>query len=191
MLIEDGSGGGYKTGVDSNNRMKTYSYTRTDTADNSIRIGDSYEMATGSFITLATDTNEHAIMYVKNTSSTKSMLIESIRTCGTASLKWILYKNDTGGDLISDGNAGAELNHNFHSTNVAPADLWVASASGKTRSGGTWMSQHIDSTGHSIEKFNGYLILGTNDSLTLTAQNTTAVASTDCCVRVHAYFEAL
>lgn len=188
-IIKDGTGKGYLAEVDSNNRLRGFVISRCDCTDISSRTAESYEFATGSFITLANDTNEHAIFYIKNTSSTMHMHIHEIRTCGTAIAKWTMYKNDTGGDLISDGNAGVEVNHNFTSSNVAEADVWTASASGKTRSGGSWMSQHIDDIGHSELKFEGALILSKNNSLTLTATLASAAASKQVCCRIHVYYE--
>lgn len=187
--LEDGTGTGRRARVDSVNRLTTFDIARCDCTDNSIRLGESYEFATGAFLA-PTTTTEHAIFYVKNTSATKALLIHQIRTCGTATQKWILYKNDTGGTIISDANAGVEINHNFHSTNVAAADVWTASAAGKTRSGGAWMSQHINEEGHSEIPYEGALILGTNDSLTLTVANVSS-ATTLACVRIHAYYEIL
>ncbi len=188
----DASGGPlYGQKIDIVNRSWVLATTLCDCKDNSQRLGESYEFATGAFVTLADDTNEHAILYLKNTSTTKALMIHELRTCGTATLKWILYKNDTGGTLISDANAGVEVNHNFSSANVAAADVWAASASGKTRSGGSWMSQHIDELGHSEMHFAGALILGANNSLTLTATLEAAAAGVECCCRIHGYYETL
>lgn len=185
--IEDGTGSGQRAQVDASNRLKTKAITNCDCKDNSINKAQSYEFATGAFIA-PTTTAEHAILYLKNTSSTKRLHIHVIRTCGSVVQQWLLYKNDTGGTIISDANAGVEVNHNFSSSNVAEADVWAASAAGKTRSGGAVMSQHINDVGHSEIPFEGALILSQNDSLTLTVQNV-ASATTLCCVRIHAYYE--
>lgn len=189
LQIQDGTGRGYQAKVDANNRLETFSYTRCDCADNAIRLGEAYEFATGAFVG-PTTTAEHAVFHLKNTSSTKALLVHTIRTCGTVAQKWILYKNDTGGTIVSDANAGVEENLNFRSTNAADADVFTASAAGKTRSGGTWMSQWINDLGHSEISFEGGLVLGKNDSITLTVQNV-ASATTEACCRIHAYYEAL
>lgn len=189
IQVLDGTGAGYAAQVDANNRFVTFAYVRCDCADNAIRLAQAYEFATGAFVA-PTTTAEHAILYLKNTSATLSLLIETIRTCGSAAQQWILYKNDTGGTIISDANAGVEENLNFRSTNVADADVWAASAAGKTRSGGTWMSQWINEEGHSEVEFKGGLILGKNDSITLSVQNV-ASATTLACARIHAYYESL
>ncbi len=185
--IEDGQGTGYRAAVDVGNRLLTKAITNCDCKDTSIRKSQSYEFATGAFIA-PTTTAEHAILYIKNTSSTKRMHIHTIRTCGSVVQQWILYKNDTGGTIISDASAGVEVNHNFSSSNAAEADVFVASAAGKTRSGGSWMSQHINDIGHSNVDYEGALILSQNDSLTLTVQNVSS-ATTLSCARIHVYYE--
>lgn len=186
---QDGTGSGYHQKVDKYGRDHSFSITRCDCADNAIRLGQAYEFATGAFVA-PTTTAEHAVFYLKNTSATLALLIETIRTCGSVNQQWILYKNDTGGDIISDANAGVEENLNFHSPNVADADVWTASAAGKTRSGGIWLSQWINDIGHSEIEFKGGLVLGRNDSLTLTVQNVVS-ATTLACARIHAYYQDL
>lgn len=188
-MIQDGTGTGKVAKVDMQNRLQTKAVTRPEAVQVSEDDAQAYEFATGAFITLANDTNEHAIFYLKNTSSTKHLHIDDIRTCGTAVTKWLFYKNDTGGDLISDANAGTEVNLNFSSAQVAEADVWAASASGKTRSGGAIFSQHIDGVGHSNVEFKGSLILGTNDSITVTATLESAAAGQEVCVRAVGFYE--
>lgn len=189
MIIQDGTGTGYQAKVDANNRLATLAYTRTAIADNAIRSGLAFEFATGAFLA-PTTTAEHALFYLKNTSPTKSLLIATIRSCGSVLQQWRLYKNDTGGTIVSDENAGVQENLNFRSTNVAEADVFTASAAGKTRSGGSWLTQWINNIGHSEISFFGGLVLGANDSLTLSVANV-ASATTLACARIHAYYETL
>lgn len=188
MKIQSDIGTPYGAAVDRDNNLNVRAKTVHEAADISARDGLSFEFASGAFLTLANDTNEHAVFYLKNTSSTHDLHIIDIRTCNTEIVKWIQYKNDTGGTLISDVNAGVEVNHNFGSANVAEADVWQASASGKTRSGGSWFSQHINGAGHSNIEYEGALILGTNNSLTLTATADVAAATIEACVRIHAVY---
>jgi hypothetical protein len=186
---QDGTGSGHLQKVDANNRDHTVAFTRCDCADNSIRLGKAFEFATGAFIA-PTTTDEHAILYLKNKSPTEALIIHTIRTCGSVLQQWIAYKNDDGGTIISDANVGVEQNLNFRSTNVALADVWAASAAGKTRSGGSWLTQWINDIGHSNLDFESVLVLGTNDSLTLTAQNVVS-ATTLACARIVGYYETL
>ena len=188
MKIQSDVGTPYGAEVDSDFNLRVRAKTVHESADISARDGLSFEFATGAYITLANDTNEHAIFYLKNTSSTHDMHIISVRTCNTEIVKWIHYKNDTGGDLISDVNAGTEINHNFNSANVAEADVWAASGSGKTRSGGVQFSQWINGAGHSNVPYHGALILGTGNSLTQTATADVAAATIEVCVRIHGVY---
>lgn len=189
MQVEDGTGSGYRAKVDENNRQSVFAYTRCDCADNSIRLGKAFEFATGAFLA-PTTTAEHAVLYLKNTSATEALIVHTLRTCGSVAQQWRAYKNDSGGTIISDANAGVEENLNFRSTNVALADVFAASAAGKTRSGGSWLTQWINDAGHSNLDFEGALVLGSNDSLTLTVQNV-ATATTLACARILAYYEVL
>ena len=191
FVQEDGKGRGFKAEIDESNRAVTYSIIRCDCADNSLRLGQSYEFATGAFIPLVSGVAENAIIYIKNTSTTRRLHIHELRTCGTNTIKWTLYKNDDGGTIITDENPGTKVNHNFSSSNQAEADVWAASTSGVTRSGGVWMSQHIDEEGHSESTFEGAVILGQSDSLTLTAALKTASIGQECCVRIHGYYEVV
>lgn len=189
IQIEDGTGSGYQAKVDANNRQVAFAYTRCDCADNAIRLGKAFEFATGAFLA-PTTTAEHAVLYLKNKSATEALIIHTLRTCGSAIQQWRAYKNDSGGTIISDANVGVEENLNFRSTNVAEADVFAASAAGKTRSGGSWLTQWINDVGHSNLDFEGALVLGSNDSITLTAQNVVS-ATTLACARILAYYEVL
>ncbi len=189
VQLQDGTGSGVSATVDPNKRVVAFAYTRCDCSDNAIRLGQAFEFATGLFVA-PTAATEHAIFYLKNTSPTMALLIHTIRTCGSAVQRWIAYKNDGGGTLISDANPGVEENLNFRSTNVAAADVFAASAAGKTRSGGSWLTQWINDVGHSELPFAGGLVLGANDSLTLTVQNVVSATTLSCC-RIQAYFEIL
>jgi hypothetical protein len=188
MKIQSDTGFPFGAEVDEDNNLHTRSSTVPESSDVSQLKGLSFEFASGAFLTLANDTNEHAVFYIKNTSTTHEMHIINARTCNTEICKWLLYKNDTGGTLISDVNAGIEVNHNFNSGNVAEADVWQASGSGKTRSGGSIFSQWINGAGHSNVDYQGALVLGTNNSLTFTCTADVAAATIEACVRVHAIY---
>ena len=188
MKIHSGAGTPYVAEVDSDLNLHVRAKTVHEAADISANDGLSFEFASGSYLTLSNDTNEHAIFYLKNTSTTHDMHIISVRTCNTEVVKWLHYKNDTGGTLISDANPGTESNHNFKSANVAEADVWAAGGSGKTRSGGTKFSQWINGPGHSDVPYHGALILGTNNSLTQTATADVGLATIEVCVRIHGVY---
>ena len=103
-----------------------------------------------------------------------------------------MYKNDTGGTIVSDASDGTIVNTNFESTKTAEASCFKpSSAVAKTRSGGVIMSQHINHAGHSETYFAGALILGPGNSLTFTTELFAAAAGQKACVRVHGYYETI
>lgn len=178
MKIKDGTGSGNEAKVDSDNRMHVYAVNETDLADTSREQGLAFVISHGDYITISSTGTETGILHIKNTSTTKSFEIHSIRTCGNQIQKWKLYKNSTGGTLISNQTAGSVNNLNVSSANVADMTVYKG-ANGVTLSGGTMIGHHINDVGHGEDLFQGSLILGTNDSIELTVE--LAVAGDVCC----------
>lgn len=147
--------------------------------------GEVYSYSTGGFISITTTGTETGVFYLKNDNSLKNLHIHSIRTCGDQIQKIKIYKNSTTGTLISDQVVGGTGNLNFTSKNE-PSSTCYKGANGKTVTDGTLSGQHINNTGHSNELMDGALILGKNDSITITFE--LAVAG-DVCVRVIGYYE--
>jgi hypothetical protein len=185
-ILEDGVGTGNKAKVDSDNRLLTKSTMQSNLAFNSTDedLQECYIFSTGGFISITTTDTETGVFYVKNTSETKKLILSTIRTCGNQVQKVVMYKNPTGGTLVTDQTAGQATNLNFTSANEAAASTYKG-ADGKTVTGGTHLGQHINNTGHSTEKTQDALILGRNDSFAITFE--LAVAGT-VCVAVEGYF---
>jgi hypothetical protein len=188
MKIHSGAGTPYVAEVDSNLNLNVRARTVHEAADISEREGLSFEFTSGRFQTLATGTGEQAMFHLENTSTTHQLHILSIRTCNTEVVKWIMYKNDTGGTLISTATAGVATNQNFSSANVASANVYVAAAGDLTRSGGSWFSQWQNGIGHSSTPYEGALIMGTGNSLTLTATADVSASTIEACVRIHGVY---
>lgn len=185
MKIQDGKGTGRQAFVDSKNRLEVHSTVQTEAASVSLDDGLTFIFSHGDYVSMTTLNTETGILHIKNTSTAKVLKIHSIRTCGDVINKWKLYKNSTGGTLITDATAGSSQNLNLVSQNSADAIVYKG-ADAKTVSGGTMLSHLINGIGHSDEVFDGTLILGTNDSIQLTVE----VASTsEICCRVIGYFE--
>lgn len=184
-IIEDGTGKGYKSKVDVNNRLAVESTATPVIAEVSIRDGQSYVFASGDFITISTTGTETGVFYLKNTSTTKLLKIYSIRSCATVINKWKIYKNSNAGTLITDQVAGSKNNLNISSSNVPDATVYKGS-DGKTVSGGAMLEHWINDVGHSTEIFDGSLILGTNDSVELSVELDSAG---EVCCRMIAYYE--
>ena len=186
MIFEDGSGAGNKAQVDIYNRLRTLSTMQSNLAFNSNNtlLEECYVFSTNGFIAISSVNTETGIFYCKNTSTTKKLTISSIRTCGTQVQKVTMYKNPTGGTLITDQTAGQATNLNFTSSNLAQANVYKG-ANGKTVTGGTHLGQHINNVGHSTENTQDALVLGRNDSFAITFELETAGTV---CVACEVYF---
>lgn len=185
MKIEDGKGTGRLAQVDTNNRMLTQAAASTELHENSKTDAEVYMFSTGAFITISTTATETGILYIKNTNTTKDLFIHSIRTCGEVGQKVTLYKNPTGGTLVTDQTAAQTTNLNFKSSNIASADVYKG-ADTKTVSGGTWVGQHINGVGHSTIDAGDAIILGRNDSLAVTFEVDSAG---EVCAAIVGYYE--
>lgn len=184
MRIEDGIGTGKEAKVNSDNRLVTFSTVEAEVATISKDKGLSFVFSHDDFINVTTTNTETGILHVKNTSTSRKLYIESIRTCGAVINKWKLYKNSNAGTLITDQTAGNSQNLNVTSSNVAAVTVYKG-AEGKTVSGGTMLGHLINDVGHSDERFEGAIILGTNDSIELSVE---VPSAGDVCCRVIGYY---
>lgn len=186
ITISDGTGTGRQAKVDSENKLETSSITTNLFTHTSEIKGQSY-LVVSDFISLTTTGSFNGILYIKNTSTTQNLHIQSIRTCSTetASVQQRLIKNPTTGTLISDANAGGKVNANFSSNNIFPGNVYAASGDGKTVTDGTNFTQFINrSPGHSIQEYTGAIVLGPSDSIALTAKPS---AATTFCAEIQVY----
>lgn len=184
-MILDGTGKGYRLAIDKNNRAQTLSVSKTEMTDISTREGEAYIFASGPFTSITTTGVEHGFMYIKNTSTTKELHIDNIRTCGETIQKWRLYKGVTAGTLVSGATDGISNNINLTKANQAEVTVYIGS-DGSTITDGTMIEHWINDVGHSNEEFDGALVLGTNDTLALSLETDTAG---DFCCRMIAYYE--
>jgi hypothetical protein len=185
-FIEDGTGTGSKVKVNSDNRMLVSSVVQTDLFDASKERGGGYIFSSLGFISLTSTGTESGIFYLKNTDTDKILEIHDIRTCGTVAQQWKMYQGDTGGTLISTANDATPQNMNLTSSNTASAICYYG-ADSLTRSGGSLVSVHANNVGHGHDSFQGALILGTGDSITLTAE---VASAGEVCVMVTAHYSA-
>lgn len=185
MIIEDGAGTGYKVKVNEKNRAKVQASISTQLHDASIEDEVAYDFSSGDFVSITTTDTETGVFYLKNTSTTLKLIINSLRTCSDAVHKVKMYKNPTGGTLISAAVAGSSTNMNFTSSKVADAIVYTGDE-GRTLTGGTVVTQHINNVGHSTDHFENALIIGPGESIALTFS---LASAGDCCVRITAYYE--
>lgn len=169
MKIEDGTGKGYEAAVDDDNRLKTASRSSADISFHAKDDGDAYIFSTGAFISITTTNTETGILYVKNSSTSRNLIIHSIRTSGNQVQKIIVYKNPTGGTLISNASAGNKINTNLSSSNTADA-LTYKGADAVTCTGGTAMALNVNSAGNSLLTYDDAIILGPLNSIAVTME---------------------
>lgn len=137
--IKDGTGGGYLSKVDINNRTHTQSVTQSR-SDEHCDTADRYNLNTGN-ITL-TSANESAVMYVKN-NETKDLVIDAViyifatSTGGSGYIDGNVFFNPTGGTIVSNADA-VEMNVNLQLGSAKTLDIDVyKGAEGYTLTGGT------------------------------------------------------
>jgi uncharacterized protein YhdP len=184
MLIQDGATGTF-AGVDGYNRLKTNSSVRHNYAEISRLKGDAFLFAVGGYRTITTVDTNHGMLYLKNNSEV-DFHVDNIRSCNTQVSRWMLYKNITGGTIISTADAGVEGSLNLKSNKTANVDVY-SGGEGYTFTGGTMVDHWINEVGHSVENFDGSLVLGNGDSIMIMINPLT----TNCiaCTRIIGHFE--
>lgn len=180
--IIDGRGRGYEVEVNSDHKLEVLSTTRTEMTYHSERDGDTFMFATNGHIDVPVANTTYGILYVKNTSETKDLYIESIRSCGSAVNKWNIYKNPTASTVISNANNGVKNSINF--TSATTPDVTVYQGTGTNFTGGSLLENWVNGAGHSVEVYGGAMILGKNDSIGIAGS---IASSGDLCVRVIGY----
>jgi len=190
MIIDDGTGAGYKLKISELNRAETDATVQTRIADISQRLGQAYTIATG-FINLTTTASFSGILWIKNTdNSGRDMFIEHIRVCGESAameaVQCVVYRNPTTGTLISGASSAYASNNNFGSANQFNGIAYKG-ADANTITNGDWFTQfttHV--SGHSIIDFNDSIVIPKNSSIgfALKPSNTMEI-----CMEVNCHFE--
>jgi len=193
MILEDGTGKGYKLQITELNRAETDATTQTRIADISLREEQAYTISTG-FISLTTTASYSGVLWIKNTDTEgRDMFIEHIRVCGTGAgtmsmeaLQCIVYRNPTTGTLISGASAAYKANNNFGSANEFNGVAYKG-VDANTITNGDWFTQfttHIP--GHSVVDFNDSIILPKNASIGFALKPTDTC---EICMEVNCHFE--
>lgn len=192
IYLKDGSGNGFSAKVTEDYKLETQSVTSSLASYESERHGDAFILSTN-FISLTTTASFNGILYVKNTeSSNKSLYIEQIRVCGglcagASTMQVRILKNPTAGTLISDQNAGFAENANTLSGKLFSGDFYVASADGKTITDGAhWSNFQGHAPGHSLQEYDGTIIIGRNDSLAIELKPSVSMSV---CMEIICYYK--
>ena len=175
-FIKDGTGGGYLAEVDKKNRLYTYSIVEDEpTYINRVE----YEMYSGNWSSsgIVAATAGNFIIYLKNTSLTKDLVITKLKhRCEDASGSISVYLNVTGtpGGSLTDLTPG---NRNASSNNTADCTYQYSTNITGLSNGRVGGSSFLDPTltGNFIfQKPCSGWILPTNGTLAVKADNNTS-----------------
>lgn len=174
FFIEDGTGSGVKAKVDDKNRLATVSFNE-NIEEHFTAIESGFNINTGD-ISL-TSGNESALLYFKNT-GLKDIWIKQLiylvgaSTGGSGEYRVSVYKNPTGGTLVSAGTSFSAVNRDFGS-NASLDGTLLKGSEGSTITGGSIALESllVDQGRHSIDP--GLIILrpGNSIAISLTPQS--------------------
>jgi hypothetical protein len=155
MIFEDGTGKGYRAKVDENNRLHTDSVDKTILEFSALR-GDAFNFNTGS-ITLTT-AGESAVGYFEYLDDypfviEELLFIIGVTTGGSGDGIAKIYRNPTGGTIVS-GAVPIEVaaNRDFSSSKQPVANMYKG-AEGNTLTGGTTFAESSRSSFGTVISF--------------------------------------
>lgn len=143
-MITDGTGGGYKAGVDSTNRLKVASTTDTS-FEAACEDGRAFNLNTEDISLTGAVSGDQGLLYIKNNEAGDLALIgwfigiRNLDTTGRSGSDTHLFKlitNPTGGTLISDASAGYIANRTLGNPRTFDFDAYRATGPGKSVTGG-------------------------------------------------------
>lgn len=170
--IDDGTGQGFVAGVSSTNRLLVNAESVPSIAIASATRADAYTVntdtgtATGLVTGLVAGV-ESGVLYVLNTSGFP-LSIGGFFASTTGVGVFKLYKDPTGGTLLSGGTIVLPQQLNVASGKVFIGSARRANASGQTVTGGSVVALGYVTAGFQELQLAGALILGTNDAVALT-----------------------
>lgn len=178
-ILVDGTGTGKRAKININNKLDVAATTHSEEHDIAVTEAQAYfanTADTADTLTLATG-NTYNLLYIKNTSTTKLLIVEKIiASFDTAGIVFKFIKNHTLG-TASANNAHEPVNVNFASNNTADcvAHNWdetgTSGIGGLT--GGTTIKTFNLVAGPTFFPVDGFMVLGPNNAITLTATNNT------------------
>jgi hypothetical protein len=185
--ILDGRGRGYRAGVTPRRQLETIAVTESRIADIS-KSGYSFLVATD-FVSLTTTGSFNGLLYIKNNSTDRNIFIKTVRVCssGTGYMQIRAIRNPSAGTLISDANSADKLSANAGSNVVFDGLAYSASGDGKTVTDGDNWTQFINkSPGHSVQDYQGAIVIPGGKSVAITAKPSVA---TTICIEIQLWFE--
>lgn len=178
--IKNGAGdGGFEWKINSNSRGLVLAVTHTEEHIESLVSGEAYfanTTNTADTLTFA-DATEGPVLYLKNTSATKTIVIQKMVASASAAggvLKMV--RNEALG-TIGANNVHVPVNSNFGSENTMEADCYNWDETGTVGmtglTGGIIWKSFVTKAGPEFYPIDGTIILPRNSSITIEYSNNT------------------
>ena len=182
--IIDGTGSGQKAKVDKNKQLHVFAVTETEQKQAALK-GNEYNINTGKIA--LTGTGESAVLYFKNDENTDFVITAVALGIGTRSAtvtdlaEVVIYKNPTGGDVITDASAvEMKSNTNFGSSKtLKETTLAYKGKDGGTVTGGDKHALLFSGDGRLYASLNIELTRGSSCAITVDL-NTSGGANVYC-----------
>lgn len=193
--IKDGTGTGNQARITKNNRLSVDSITEERAVFNSINIGKTFVISTD-YITFTGSTGvEYGLVYIKNNSDLV-MNIHHIKIYSDLAgdfTKVKVYRNPTGGTLISGANLASIANLNFGSAEEFEGLAYEGTGGTLTVTGGEIFSRYYSGVGNQqalMNMWNGALSMPKGSSIAIAVEPDNTIVDTITC-EIEAYFEEL
>jgi hypothetical protein len=192
MRIGDGTGNGYETKVDSENRLHVDSVSRSQIQQAALK-SNAFNINTGS-ITL-TSANASGIFYIKNNEGSPLVLNEILviigaTTGGSGDALIEIIKNPTTGTLISGAtDVDSTCNRDFGSAKILTADQYKGAEGNTITDGEIYASTTRSSFGTLVEFNSSTIVLRKGNSLAVRYTPPASNTSQDVTVAVTSFLE--
>jgi hypothetical protein len=171
------------TRVDQSGRVRTKPGSRRLSAEVSLIEKEAYAASTEGTVSL--NTSESGVLYIKNTSSTRQLVIESVRVSSDgAGIAKTYIGNDVEGTLQDNGTAVIPRNLNTSGANNFPGSSTKSDAAGRTISGGQVVSQAriAANAPFNLLDVSGTIVLGENGELAISFQGDSGTPAVGCTI---------
>lgn len=125
--------------------------------------GRTFMISSGFASASATANTTSAALFIQNTSTTKNLYLGIVRTCGEVPFKWVMK---SGATAMSSETSSSPLNMKLGDPTTLDAIVNIG-AQDATVTGGAVLMTWINGVGHSSPDYQGSLILGANETITL------------------------
>lgn len=175
--IDDGTGRGYAAAVSSTNRLQVQAESIPSIAIASAEREDAYIATTGQTVSTLVAAGESGVIYVKNLSPSP-LAIGGIQASTDQAGIWRLYRQPTGGTLLSGGTLITPQQLSFNSSKPFAGEA-RRGASGLTVTGGTVLALGRVPASFVDLPLQGSAILGQSDAfaLSFTPETTNALVT--------------